>query len=96
MVSPSAVYEAGGHEILVQQLNGSCSRTVANSAATLCNMAEKEIIRCSILSHGAVEALVEPLMSTDTQVLVNATMCLAVLACDSEARLKVGGHCFVL
>lgn len=90
MVSSSAVYEAGGHEILVQQLYGSCPRTVANAAATLGNMAQQEVIRCSILSHGAIQALVEPLKSTDTQVLVNTTMCLAVLACDTDARAEVG------
>ncbi|XP_037612299.1 armadillo repeat-containing protein 3 isoform X2 [Sebastes umbrosus] len=84
-----AVYEAGGHEMLVQQLYGSCSRTVANSAATLGNMAGQEVIRCSILSHGAIQALVEPLTSTDTQVLLNTTLCLAVLACDTEARTEL-------
>ncbi|XP_068565875.1 armadillo repeat-containing protein 3 isoform X2 [Cebidichthys violaceus] len=84
-----AVYEAEGHEILVQQLYGSCPRTVANSAATLGNMAGQEVIRCSVLSHGAIQALVEPLKSTDTQVLVNSTLCLAVLACDAEARAEL-------
>ncbi|XP_078136658.1 armadillo repeat-containing protein 3 [Sander vitreus] len=89
-----AVYEAGGDEILVQQLYGSCRMTVANSAAVLGNMAGQEVIRCSILSHGAIQALVEPLQSTDTQVLINTTLCLTVLACDTEARAElqsVGG-----
>ncbi|XP_032360155.1 armadillo repeat-containing protein 3 isoform X2 [Etheostoma spectabile] len=89
-----AVYEAGGDKILVQQLYGSCCRTVANSAAILGNMAGQEVIRCSILSHGAIQALVEPLQSTDTQVLINTTQCLTVLACDTEARaelLSAGG-----
>lgn len=90
VTSSSAVYEAGGHEILVQLLFGSCARTVANSAGTLGNMAAQEVIRCSILSHGAIQALVEPLKTTDTQVLVNTTQCLAVLACDTEARAEVG------
>ncbi|KAM9337342.1 armadillo repeat-containing protein 3 [Symphorus nematophorus] len=84
-----AVYEAGGHEILVQQLCGSCPGMVANSAATLGNMAGQEVIRCSILSHGAIKALVEPLNSTNTQVLINTTQCLAVLACDTEARAEL-------
>ncbi|XP_026216971.1 armadillo repeat-containing protein 3 isoform X1 [Anabas testudineus] len=87
--SAFAVFEAGGHEILVQQLNGSCPRMVANAAATLGNMARHEIICCSILSHGAIPALVEPLKSTDTQVLVNTTQCLTVLACDTEARAEL-------
>uniref|UniRef100_A0A3B4XKY5 Armadillo repeat containing 3 n=1 Tax=Seriola lalandi dorsalis TaxID=1841481 RepID=A0A3B4XKY5_SERLL len=85
----AAVYEAGGHQILVQQLYGSCSRTVANAAATLGHMAGQEDIRCSILSHGAIQALVEPLKSTDTQLLIHTTQCLAVLACDTEARAEL-------
>ncbi|XP_020509800.1 armadillo repeat-containing protein 3 isoform X2 [Labrus bergylta] len=84
-----AVYEAGGHEVLVQQLCGSCPRTVANSAATLGNMAGQEVIRCSILSHGAIQALVEPLKSTNTQVLVSTAHCLAELTCDTESRAQL-------
>ncbi|XP_054479178.1 armadillo repeat-containing protein 3 [Anoplopoma fimbria] len=84
-----AVYNAEGHEILVQQLYGTCPRTVGNSAATLGNMAGQEVIRCSVLSHGAIQALVELLKSTDTEVLVNTTLCLAVLACESEARAEL-------
>ena len=90
MVSFSAVYEAGGDKILVQLLYGSRPKTVAYAAATLGNMAEQEVIRCSILSHGAIQALVEPLKSTDPQVLVNTTLCLAVLACDTKAWVEVG------
>ncbi|KAG7236989.1 hypothetical protein INR49_032920 [Caranx melampygus] len=74
-----AVYEAGGHEMLVQQLCGSCSRTAANAAAALGNMAGQVDIRCSILSHGAMQALVEPLKSTDTQLVVPATQALEML-----------------
>ncbi|XP_068438116.1 armadillo repeat-containing protein 3 isoform X2 [Clinocottus analis] len=89
-----AVYEAEGHEFLVQQLYESCPRTVANAAATLGNMAGQVVIRCSMLSHGAIPALVEPLKSTDTQVLINSTLCVAELACETEARaelLSAGG-----
>lgn len=93
VVSSSAVYEAGGHEILVQQLCESCPGMVANSAATLGNMAGQEVIRCSILSHGAIQALVQPLKSTNTHVLVNTTQCLAMLACDMEARAEVSVYC---
>ncbi|XP_005912137.1 armadillo repeat-containing protein 3 isoform X4 [Haplochromis burtoni] len=82
------VYEEGGDKLLIQQLYQSCPKIVANSAATLCNMAEHEIIRCSILSHGAIQALLEPLKSTVTQVLVNTARCLAVLASDEEARTE--------
>ncbi|XP_059182856.1 armadillo repeat-containing protein 3 [Centropristis striata] len=89
LLNTFAVYEAGGHEILVEQLCGSCLRTVANSAATLCNMAGQEVIRCSILSRGAIKALMEPVKSTDTQILVNTTLLLAILACDAEARTEL-------
>ncbi|XP_029978658.1 armadillo repeat-containing protein 3 [Sphaeramia orbicularis] len=89
-----AVYEAGGHEHLLQQLSECCPSTVASAAATLANMAEQDEIRCSILSHGAMHALVEPLKSTNTQVVVNTTLCLAALACDTASRAefqKAGG-----
>uniref|UniRef100_A0A8C6LNI9 Armadillo repeat containing 3 n=1 Tax=Nothobranchius furzeri TaxID=105023 RepID=A0A8C6LNI9_NOTFU len=83
-----AVYTAGGHKILVRLLNGSCSKTVASSAATLCLMAGEVVIRSSILSHKGMEALVEPLKSKDPQVLVNSMQCVTVLACDKEARTQ--------
>lgn len=78
--------------MLVQQLHGCCPRTVANSAATLGNMAGQEVIRRSILSHGAIQALVGHLKSTNTQVQVNTMQCLAVLVCNAEARAQVGVH----
>ncbi|XP_058479400.1 armadillo repeat-containing protein 3 isoform X1 [Solea solea] len=84
-----AVYAAKGHKILIQQLCGSCPRAVANSAATLGTMARQEVIRCSILSQGAVQALVEPLKSRDTDVLVNTTLCLSLLSSDAEARSEL-------
>ncbi|KAM9839683.1 armadillo repeat-containing protein 3 [Aulostomus maculatus] len=84
-----AVFEAKGHTYLVQQLQDSCPRTVANAAATLSNMAGQEVIRCSILQHGVIQALVEPLKSTDTQVLISTTQCLAELACDADARTEL-------
>uniref|UniRef100_A0A674PD73 Armadillo repeat containing 3 n=1 Tax=Takifugu rubripes TaxID=31033 RepID=A0A674PD73_TAKRU len=59
-----AVFEAGGHKKLISQLCGGGPAIVANSAAALCNMAEQKVIRCSILSHGGIQALVEPLNST--------------------------------
>lgn len=76
---------------------------VANSAAALYNMAGQEVIRRSLLSQGAVQALVEPLNSTSTQVQVNTLRCLAALACDTETRTQVGievstecSTCFVI
>ncbi|KAM4606580.1 armadillo repeat-containing protein 3 [Polymixia lowei] len=84
-----AVYEAEGDKTLVQQLSDSCSTVVAHTAATLANMAEQEVLRRGILSHGAVQALVKPLQSRDTNTLVQATQCLAVLTCNTEARAEL-------
>lgn len=53
-------------------------------------MAGQEVIHSGILAQGAVQALVEPLKSTNMQVLVNTMQCLVVLTCDSEARMQVG------
>uniref|UniRef100_A0A3Q3W2W6 EDR1/CTR1/ARMC3-like peptidase-like domain-containing protein n=1 Tax=Mola mola TaxID=94237 RepID=A0A3Q3W2W6_MOLML len=83
-----AVSEARGHKVLIQQLYGSCPGTLANTAAVLCNMAEQVVIRSSILSHGAMQALVEPLKSTNPQVLVKTLRCLTVLACEADARAE--------
>ncbi|PWA18099.1 hypothetical protein CCH79_00004283 [Gambusia affinis] len=83
-----AVYEAGGHEILIQLLSESSSITVASSAATLSNMAEQENIKSSILSLESIQALVEPLKSTDTQVLISSALCVAQLACGNTEREK--------
>uniref|UniRef100_A0A8C5EHZ3 EDR1/CTR1/ARMC3-like peptidase-like domain-containing protein n=1 Tax=Gouania willdenowi TaxID=441366 RepID=A0A8C5EHZ3_GOUWI len=82
------MFEVGGHTLLIKQLSCSCPKTVANSASTLCNMAEQVKIRRGIWSHGVMEALVEPLKSTDSQILLNSLQCLALLACDSEARVE--------
>uniref|UniRef100_A0A8C8D7F4 EDR1/CTR1/ARMC3-like peptidase-like domain-containing protein n=1 Tax=Oncorhynchus tshawytscha TaxID=74940 RepID=A0A8C8D7F4_ONCTS len=91
-----AVYEAEGDEGLVQQLHDVIPGAVAHAAAVLTNMAEQEVLRCSILSHGAMAALLEPLQSADTHTLVRATQALAALACDAEGRtwikyLNAGG-----
>lgn len=85
-----AVFEAGGHKKLISQLCGGGPAIVANSAAALCNMAEQKVIRCSILSHGGIQALVVPLNSTSKQVLVNSLHCLAALACETKTRTQVG------
>uniref|UniRef100_A0A674BDN5 Armadillo repeat containing 3 n=1 Tax=Salmo trutta TaxID=8032 RepID=A0A674BDN5_SALTR len=86
-----AVYEAEGDEGLVQQLHDVIPGAVAHAAAVLTNMAEQEVLRCSILSHGAMAALLEPLKSADTHTLVRATQALAALACDAEGRLRNAG-----
>ncbi|KAJ8010803.1 hypothetical protein DPEC_G00078930 [Dallia pectoralis] len=81
-----AVYEAEGDEGLVHQLQDLFPGAAAHAAAVLTNMAEQEVLRSSILSHGAMAALLEPLQSADVHTLVRATQVLSVLACDAEGR----------
>lgn len=84
------VFKAGGHKILVQHLKVVCPKLLSNSAATLTNMAEMEVIRSGILSQGAVTALVEHLTLTDAHILVSILQCLTMLVGDAEARAEVG------
>lgn len=90
MLCSRAVFKAGGHTKLISQLGGDSPEMVAKSAAAICNLAGQEVIHTSLLSNGAIQALVKPLNSTNTQVLVNTLHCLEVLACDTETRAKVG------
>lgn len=55
-------------------------------------MAEMEVIRSGILSHGAVTALVEHLTLSDAHILVSILQCLTMLVGDAEARAEVGGN----
>ncbi|XP_061778450.1 armadillo repeat-containing protein 3-like [Nerophis ophidion] len=84
-----AIYEARGLRRLIRRLGDTCPRTVANAAAILCRIAGQEAIRCDVLSHGAMPALVKPLKSTDAQVLINATLCICELAFSAEARAQL-------
>ncbi|KAJ8418735.1 hypothetical protein AAFF_G00002340 [Aldrovandia affinis] len=80
------VYEAEGDKLLVRQLQDQCQGAVAYAAAVLTNMAGQEALRCSILAHGAMRALAEPLRATDTRVLASAALAVAALACDADGR----------
>ncbi|XP_068160683.1 armadillo repeat-containing protein 3 [Antennarius striatus] len=84
-----AVYDTGGHTILIQLLSGSSHMTVANSAAILGEMAGQDVVLNSILSNGVIQALMETLDSVDTKVLVNTMQCLAVMASDEDAREEI-------
>uniref|UniRef100_A0A3Q2Y6C4 Armadillo repeat containing 3 n=1 Tax=Hippocampus comes TaxID=109280 RepID=A0A3Q2Y6C4_HIPCM len=83
------IYEEGGQKPLVQCLHDSCPRTVANAAAILYRIAGQEAVRYDLLSLGAIPALVEPLKSTDPQVLIHAALCICELASDADARTQV-------
>lgn len=52
-------------------------------------MASQEVIRSRIISHGAIQALLKPLYSTDKPTLTNVTQAVAALACDAEGRAEV-------
>ncbi|XP_054621016.1 armadillo repeat-containing protein 3 [Dunckerocampus dactyliophorus] len=84
-----AVYKAGGHKMLVLRLSDTCPKLVANSVAILGRMAAQEEIRCKVISQGVVPALVDPLKSTDTEVLISTLLCICELAFEEEAREKL-------
>lgn len=85
----SAVYEAGGDKLLVQLLQNDSPAAVVHAAAVLINMGSQEVLRSSILSHGAMQALLKPLHSNDKPTLISATQAVAALACDAEGRTEV-------
>ncbi|KAB5533125.1 hypothetical protein PHYPO_G00128200 [Pangasianodon hypophthalmus] len=89
-----AVYEADGDKLLVQLLQNGSPAAVVHAAAVLSSMASQEVLRCSILSHGAMQALLKLLHSTNKPILISATQAVAALACDAEGRAElrnVGG-----
>ena len=85
----SAAYEAEGEQGLVQLLQDGSPGGVAHAAAALSHMAQQEVVRSSILSRGAMRALVEPLSCPDTHTLLHTTQALAALACDADGRADV-------
>ncbi|XP_012995205.2 armadillo repeat-containing protein 3 isoform X1 [Esox lucius] len=85
-LNADAVCEAEGVESLVRQLCDLFPGAAAHAAAVLTNMAEQEVLRGCILSHGAMAALLEPLRSADVHTLVRATQLVSVLACDAVGR----------
>ncbi|XP_026505277.1 armadillo repeat-containing protein 3 isoform X4 [Terrapene carolina triunguis] len=83
----SAVAEAEGIEPLINILSAKRDGTVANAAAVLTNMAMQEPLRLSI--HGVMNAIVEPLQSTNSLVQSKAALTVAALGCDADARTEV-------
>ncbi|KAL2085899.1 hypothetical protein ACEWY4_019219 [Coilia grayii] len=83
-----AVFEAEGDEALVQQVQDGSPKEVAYAASVLTNMAAQEALRRSILSQGAMQALVRPLQSKDTHLLVSVVQAVAELACDADGRTE--------
>uniref|UniRef100_A0A3Q2XU65 Armadillo repeat containing 3 n=1 Tax=Hippocampus comes TaxID=109280 RepID=A0A3Q2XU65_HIPCM len=83
------VFYAGGPEVLVQRLQDTCPKVVANSLTLLGRMAGQEAIRCNVISQGVVPVLVETLKSADTQVLISALLCTCELAFEEDARTQL-------
>uniref|UniRef100_A0A8C3TFH2 Armadillo repeat containing 3 n=1 Tax=Chelydra serpentina TaxID=8475 RepID=A0A8C3TFH2_CHESE len=85
----SAVAEAEGIEPLINVLSAKRDGTVANAATVLTNMTTQEPLRLSIQSHGVMNAIVEPLQSTNSLVQSKAALTVAALGCDADARTEL-------
>ncbi|XP_034616169.1 armadillo repeat-containing protein 3 isoform X4 [Trachemys scripta elegans] len=83
----SAVAEAEGIEPLINVLSAKRDGTVANASAVLTNIAMQEPLRLSI--HGVMNAIVEPLQSTNSLVQSKAALTVAALGCDADARTEL-------
>ncbi|XP_049604687.1 armadillo repeat-containing protein 3-like [Syngnathus scovelli] len=88
-LSTMEIFNAGGPEILVPKLEETCPKVVANSITLLGRMAGQEAIRCEVIAYGVVPALVEPLKWEDTQVQINALLCICELAFEDDARTQL-------
>ncbi|CAM4522656.1 armadillo repeat-containing protein 3 isoform X1 [Caretta caretta] len=85
----SAVAEAEGIEPLINVLSAKRDGTIANAATVLTNMATQEPLRFSIQSRGVMNAIVEPLQSTNSLVQSKAALTVAALGCDADARTEL-------
>ncbi|XP_019363846.1 PREDICTED: armadillo repeat-containing protein 3 isoform X4 [Gavialis gangeticus] len=85
----SSVAEAEGIEPLINVLSAKRDGAVANAAIVLTNMATQEPLRLSIQSHSIMNAIVEPLQSTNSQVQSKAVLTVAAFGCDADARTEL-------
>uniref|UniRef100_A0A7M4ER37 Armadillo repeat containing 3 n=1 Tax=Crocodylus porosus TaxID=8502 RepID=A0A7M4ER37_CROPO len=85
----SSVAEAEGIEPLINVLSAKRDGAVANAAIVLTNMATQEPLRLSIQSHGIMNAIGEPLQSTNSQVQSKAVLTVAAFGCDADARTEL-------
>ena len=85
----SAVAEAEGIEPLVNTLNSQRDGAITNAATVLTNLAMQEPLRVNIQSSGIMNALAEPLCSTNSQVQSKAAFAVAAFGCDAGARTEV-------
>ncbi|XP_050748035.1 armadillo repeat-containing protein 3 isoform X2 [Gymnogyps californianus] len=85
----SAVAEAEGIEPLVNTLNSQRDGAITNAATVLTNLAMQEPFRVNIQSSGIMNALAEPLCSTNSQVQSKAAFAVAAFGCDADARTEL-------
>uniref|UniRef100_K7FG96 Armadillo repeat containing 3 n=1 Tax=Pelodiscus sinensis TaxID=13735 RepID=K7FG96_PELSI len=85
----SAVAEAEGIEPLINVLSAKRDGTIANATTALTNMATQEPLRLKIQNHGVMNAIVEPLQSTNSLVQSKAALTVAALGCDADARTEL-------
>uniref|UniRef100_A0AAY4EZP8 EDR1/CTR1/ARMC3-like peptidase-like domain-containing protein n=1 Tax=Denticeps clupeoides TaxID=299321 RepID=A0AAY4EZP8_9TELE len=82
------VDDAKGDVLLIRCLQSGNPNAVAHAAITLANMASHESLRDSILSHGAMQALVPHLQYGEKHLIISITQAVASLACDAEGRME--------
>uniref|UniRef100_A0A8D0HCN1 Armadillo repeat containing 3 n=1 Tax=Sphenodon punctatus TaxID=8508 RepID=A0A8D0HCN1_SPHPU len=85
----SVVAEVDGIEPLINLLSAKRDGAVANAATVLMNMATQEPLRISIQNHGVMNAIVEPLHSTNSIVQSKAALTVAAISCDADARTEL-------
>ncbi|XP_053571673.1 armadillo repeat-containing protein 3 [Bombina bombina] len=85
----SAVAEAEGVGALINLLSDKSDASISNACTVLINMAAQEPLRLLIQTHGVMEALAEPLQSSNKLVLSKAALTVAAVACDVDARTEL-------
>ncbi|XP_043920496.1 armadillo repeat-containing protein 3 [Protopterus annectens] len=85
----SAVFENEGVDLLIRLLADKIDGAVANAATVLINMATQENLRTGIQCRGVMQAIVEPLQSTNTIVQNKAALTVAAMACDVYGRTEL-------
>ncbi|NXP03458.1 ARMC3 protein, partial [Thinocorus orbignyianus] len=84
-----ALAEAEVVEPLVNILNAQRDGAIANAATVLTNLAMQEPFRIRAQRHGIMQALAEPLCSTNSQVQSKAALAVAAFGCDADARTEL-------
>ena len=78
-----------GIDPLISLLSDQRELAVANAAITLTNMGPDEQLRRLAHNAGIVNALIDPLASTNTLVQSKVALAIGAFVCDAEARTSV-------